>query len=76
MSRRYRLDLINEDILIVELKSVKELQAIHEAQLLTYMKLAKKPKGILINFNTRYLKRGVSWIPLVNQQFKNLPEGL
>jgi GxxExxY protein len=74
MPRHYRMDLVVENILVVELKSVKELQAIHKAQLLTYMKLAKMPKGILINFNTRYLKKGASWIPLVNDQFKDLPE--
>ena len=46
-----RFDLLVNDLIIVELKTVEELLPIHEAQLLTYLKLLKKPKGILINFN-------------------------
>jgi GxxExxY protein len=46
-----RLDILVNDLIIVELKSVNELHPIFEAQLLTYMKLLKSPKGILINFN-------------------------
>lgn len=46
-----RCDLLVEDILVIELKAVDEVNSICEAQLLTYMKLLKKPKGILINFN-------------------------
>lgn len=46
-----RLDVLVENILVVELKSVDGLLPIHEAVLLTYMKLLEKPKGILINFN-------------------------
>jgi GxxExxY protein len=55
----YRLDLIVEGKLIVELKSVESLTKLHEAQLLTYMKLAKIPLGLLINFNTGLLKNGI-----------------
>jgi GxxExxY protein len=55
----YRLDLVVEGNLIVELKSVESLTKIHEAQLLTYMKLAKIPLGLLINFNTGLLKNGI-----------------
>jgi GxxExxY protein len=46
-----RYDLLVNDLIIVELKAVDELMPMHEAQLLTYLKLLKKPKGILINFN-------------------------
>jgi GxxExxY protein len=46
-----RCDLLIEDAIVVELKSVDEIAPIHEAQILTYMKLLNKPKGILINFN-------------------------
>src|SRR5215510_10056104 len=46
-----RLDVLVEDLIIVELKSMEGILAVHEAQLLTYMKLLEKPKGILINFN-------------------------
>lgn len=55
----YRLDLVVEGVLILELKAVTELQPIHEAQLLTYLKLDKKPLGLLINFNVPALKEGV-----------------
>ena len=55
----YRMDLLIEDELIVELKSVDRLQGIHEAQLLTYMKLADIKTGLLINFNVTKLKDGI-----------------
>ena len=55
----YRLDFVIEGELIVELKAVVETQPIHEAQLLTYLKLDKKPLGLLINFNVPTLTRGV-----------------
>jgi len=55
----YRVDMIVEGRLIVELKSVDYLQPIHEAQLLTYMKLANIGTGLLINFNTGLLKNGI-----------------
>ncbi|UCE82817.1 MAG: GxxExxY protein [Deltaproteobacteria bacterium] len=48
---RFRLDLVVEDIVIVELKSVKKVEPVHKKQLLTYLRLAKKPLGLLINFN-------------------------
>ncbi|MBV8482876.1 MAG: GxxExxY protein [Verrucomicrobia bacterium] len=55
----YRLDLLVEDRLVVELKSVEELLPIFDAQVLTYMKLAKKSVGLLINFNVPILKMGL-----------------
>jgi GxxExxY protein len=55
----FRLDLLVEDDVIVELKSVDKLQPIHEAQLLTYLKLSGKPLGLLINFNTVHLRDGI-----------------
>ncbi len=55
----YRLDLLVADLVIVELKSVEKLEKIHDAQLLTYLKLARKPIGLLINFNVPVLKDGV-----------------
>jgi len=55
----YRLDLFIENSLIVELKSISKLQKIHEAQLLTYMKLANVKTGLLINFNELRLKDGL-----------------
>jgi len=55
----YRVDLLVEDKLIVELKSVDQIQQIHEAQLLTYLKLAGIKIGLLINFNVTQLKKGL-----------------
>jgi len=46
-----RLDFIVEDVLLVELKAIEGILPVYEAQVLTYMKLMQKPKGILINFN-------------------------
>ena len=55
----YRIDVLVDGKLIVELKSVERLLPIHEAQLLTYMKLAHMWTGLLINFNVRLLKDGI-----------------
>ena len=55
----YRIDFLVEDQIILELKSVEALQNIHEAQLLTYLKLANKQHGFLINFNVKLLKQGI-----------------
>jgi GxxExxY protein len=55
----YRLDLLVEDRIIVELKAVAALDPIHEAQILAYMKLAKIKIGLLINFNVLRLKDGL-----------------
>jgi GxxExxY protein len=55
----YRLDLIVEDIVILELKCVERVLAIHEAQLLTYLKLLDKTVGFIINFNVPVLRHGI-----------------
>ncbi|MDF1535678.1 MAG: GxxExxY protein [bacterium] len=55
----FRMDLLVEDSLVVEIKSVEKLLPIHEAQLLTYMKLSGIRTGLLINFNVRLLKDGI-----------------
>ncbi len=55
----FRVDLLVDDALVVEVKAVERLQSIHEAQLLTYLKLADKRLGLLINFNERTLREGV-----------------
>ena len=67
-----RCDFLIEDAIVVELKAVDALAPIFEAQLLTYMKLLKKPKGILINFNcTNIFKEGQK--TLVNEYYRQLP---
>lgn len=55
----YRIDVLVDEQVILELKSVERILAIHEAQLLTYMKLADVAKGLLINFNVRRLVDGI-----------------
>lgn len=54
----YRIDLLVERTVIVELKSIDELAPIHEAQVLSYLKLSGYPVGLLINFNVRLLTHG------------------
>ncbi|WAC21470.1 GxxExxY protein [Luteolibacter sp. SL250] len=55
----YRIDLLVEDCIVVELKTVSGLLPIHEAQLSTYLRLARKNLGLLINFHTVLLKDGI-----------------
>ncbi len=55
----YRADIIVEHKIILELKSVSSLTNIHEAQIMSYMRLANIKKGLLINFNVRLLKEGL-----------------
>ena len=67
-----KLDVMVNDSVIVELKGVEQIHPIHEAQLLTYMKLLKKPKGLLINFHTDNITRSIK--PFVNEYFSALPD--
>jgi GxxExxY protein len=60
----YRIDILVAGQLIIELKSVERLQRIHEAQLLTYMKLSSIKIGLLINFNSVLLKDGIKRLVL------------
>lgn len=55
----YKIDLLVEDTVIVELKAVEALASIHQAQIISYLKLAKKPVGLLINFHSLHLKDGI-----------------
>ncbi len=55
----YRIDLLVENKIVVELKTVEKFTSAHEAQILTYMKLGNYPLGLLINFNTTLLKSGI-----------------
>lgn len=68
-----RCDILIDNILPVELKAVEEIHPVHEAQLLTYMKLLKAPEGLLINFNvTNIFYEGQR--TYVNERFSLLPE--
>jgi len=55
----FRMDLLVEDLIIVEIKSVEKVQPVHKKQLLTYLRLADKELGLLINFNEVLLKDGI-----------------
>ena len=61
----FRMDLLVEDTVIIELKSVEKVKDVHKKQLLTYLRLANKPLGLLINFNHILLKNGITRI--INQ---------
>ena len=58
----FPMDLLVEDTVVVELKSVRKVEAVHKKQLLTYLRLADKPLGLLINFNEPLLKDGITRI--------------
>jgi GxxExxY protein len=58
----YRIDLLVEDAVIVEIKAVEEVIPIHKAQLLSYLRLANRKVGLLLNFNVQVMKDGISRI--------------
>ena len=64
----YRLDLVVEDTVVVEVKSVSALEAVHDAQVLTYINLSARPVGLLINFNVPQLVSGVK--RLINRSWR------
>jgi GxxExxY protein len=55
----YRMDLLAEDLVVVEIKSVEAISPVHQAQILSYLKLSGKSIGLLINFNVVHLKDGI-----------------
>ncbi len=59
LDQNYRIDLLVNDQVIVELKSIKKIEPIHDAQLLTYLKLANKKYGLLLNFNVPVMRQGI-----------------
>ena len=56
----YRIDVIVEDLVIIELKAIERVLPVHEAQLLTYLRLTHNPVGLLLNFNVPLLKDGIT----------------
>ncbi len=58
----YRMDLLVNDCIVIELKAVDKIVPIHQAQLMTYLKLSNKTLGFLINFNTTYFKSSIKRI--------------
>ena len=61
----YRLDVVVEDAIILELKSCEKIDPIHKAQLLTYLKLSGSRLGLLLNFNVTLMREGI--VPIVNE---------
>lgn len=61
----YRLDLLVDDLVVVEIKSIEIILPVHKKQLLTYLRLKQKPLGLLLNFNVELMKHGITRI--VNQ---------
>jgi GxxExxY protein len=59
LSDCYRIDLLVEQLVVVEIKAVEALGAIHEVQLLTYLRFSEKRLGMLLNFNVRSMKYGI-----------------
>ena len=65
------LDLLVNDLIIVELKAVEQMIPVFKAQLLSYLKLTGKPKGLIINFNCENITKQL--VPLVTSEFSKLP---
>lgn len=72
LNANFRMDLVVENLIVVEVKSVAEWNEIFKAQLMTYVKLSGLPKGLLINFYTANITK--SLIPIVDKVFAQLPE--
>ena len=67
-----KIDLLVNDTIVVELKAQEEILPIHEAQLITYLKILKKPQGLLINFFTNNIVK--SLIAIINEYFNELSD--
>ncbi|KGE86602.1 MAG: GxxExxY protein [Phaeodactylibacter xiamenensis] len=72
LSTPLRLDLLVNDIIIIELKAVEIVLPVHKAQLLSYLMLTEKPKGLLLNFHTDNIVK--SAVHLVTEEFAKLPK--
>jgi GxxExxY protein len=60
----YRLDILVDDQVIIELKAVEQMLPIHQAQIMTYLKLSRKTLGLLINFNVPLIKNGIKRVAM------------
>ena len=72
LESKLRLDLLVNDCVVVELKTVDNFHPIHEAKILTYMNLLKRPQGLLINLNTTNITKSTK--PFVNEYFQMLDD--
>jgi len=71
LAEALRLDLLVEDLIVVELIAVEAMHPVYSAQLLSYLKLSDKPKGLLINFHVENISHGT--ISLVTELFRSYP---
>jgi GxxExxY protein len=55
----YRIDLLVEDLVVIELKAIEDILPVHKAQLLSYLRLSKRSMGLLLNFNVPHIKDGI-----------------
>lgn len=69
----YRIDVVVDNLVIVEMKTVEKLLPIHDAQLLTYLKLSQRSLGLLINFNVPVLKEGLKRVVNQFQEYSASP---
>ncbi len=72
LKHTFKLDILVNNLVVIEVKAIENILPVHKAQLLTYLKLAQKPKGLLINFHTDSITK--SAIPLVTDLFAQAPE--
>jgi GxxExxY protein len=72
LAEPFRLDLLVEDLIVVELKAVEAMHPVYLAQLLSYLRLANRPKGLLINFHVENVSHGT--ISLVTELFRSYPK--
>jgi GxxExxY protein len=72
LAEPFRLDLLVEDLIVVELKAVEAMHPVYLAQLLSYLRLANRPKGLLINFHVENVSQGT--ISLVTELFRSYPK--
>lgn len=66
----YRIDVLVEDLIIIELKTVEQILPVHQAQIITYLKLSRKSLGFLINFHVPLLKHGIKRFVNHHQEIK------
>ena len=72
LDKKFRADLVVEEVIMLELKAIELVIPVHKSTLLSYMKLAQKPKGILINFHTNNISKNA--VHMVNELFARLPD--
>ncbi|WP_133441068.1 MULTISPECIES: GxxExxY protein [Chryseobacterium] len=72
MNTKLIVDLLVNNCIVIEIKAQEEILPVHQAQLLTYMKVLKKPQGLLINFFTTNITKSMK--PFVNEYFNELPD--